>query len=30
MQIYTPNVVQGEGGGGERWMEPIPGFFDML
>ena len=30
MQIYTPNVVQGEGGWGGRWMEPLPGVFNML
>ena len=27
MQSHTPNVVQGRG---EGWMEPLPGFFDML
>ena len=27
MQIFTPTVVQGGGGG---WMEPLPRVFDML
>ena len=27
-QIHTPTVVQR--GGGEGWMEPLPGVFDML
>ena len=29
MQIHTPSVEQGSGGGG-GWMEPLPGVFDML
>ena len=28
MEIHTPTVVQGRGGGG--WMEPLPRVFDML
>ena len=27
MEIHTPTVVQGRGGG---WMEPLPRVFDML
>ena len=30
MQIHTPTMVQGSGSGGEGWMEPLPGVFDML
>ena len=30
MQIFTPTVVQGGGGGGKGWMEPLPRVFDML
>ena len=29
MQIHTPIVVQVGGGGGEGWMEPLPGVFDI-
>ena len=29
-QIHTPTVVQWGGGGGGKWMEPLPGVFDML
>ena len=27
-QIHTPTVVHG-GGGGEGWVEPLPGVFNM-
>ena len=29
-QIHTPTVVQGGGGGGAGWIEPIPAVFNML
>ena len=30
MQIHTPTVVQGTGGGGVVVLEPLPRVFDML
>ena len=30
MQIHTPTVEQGSGGGAVLWMEALPGVFDML
>ena len=29
-QIHTPIVLQGRGGGGWGWMEPLSGVFDMF
>ena len=28
--VFTPTLVQGEGGWGGGWMEPLPRVFDML